>query len=272
MPDNLNRIDDKLRKFVLDINQGKLWGSYEIAYKTVDLLKDVITHGNWKTAQELVDLVSTEGKKLTKSLPLQASVANMVRRMLKIIREEYVAMRQDKQEEVDPQESLHKIVTAEGDVDDYSKPLPDLKESILEHVGEFEMELETSADNIAEQALQHIHSNEIIMTIGKSASVEAFLKKAATKRKFEVIVAEGAPFCLGHELAVSLGKSKIQTTLIADSAIFAIMSRVNKVIIGTHTVMANGGLRAVSGSHIMAMAANHYSVPVRNNGTHCIFY
>lgn len=40
------------------------------------------------------------------------------------------------------------------------------------------------------------------------------------------------------------------------------MSRVNKVIIGTHTVMANGGLRSISGSHIVALAAKHYSVPV----------
>ena len=67
----------------------------------------------------------------------------MVRRILKIIREEYVSMHRNKQEEVDPQESLHKIVTSEGDVDDYSKPMPDLQESIMEHIGEFEMELET---------------------------------------------------------------------------------------------------------------------------------
>lgn len=66
----------------------------------------------------------------------------------------------------------------------------------------------------------------------------------------------------GHELAVSLAKSKIQTTLIPDSAIFGIMSRVNKVIIGTHTVMANGGLRAICGAHTLALAAKHYSVPV----------
>jgi translation initiation factor eIF-2B subunit beta len=68
-----------------------------------------------------------------------------------------------------------------------------------------------------------------------------------------------------HERAVNLGKSKIQTTVIADSAIFAIMSQVNKVIIRTHTVMANGGLRAVCGSHIVALAAKHYSVPVRQS-------
>lgn len=51
-----------------------------------------------------------------------------------------------------------------------------------------------SVDNIAQQAKEHIHSNEIIMTIGKSKVVEAFLKKAAQDRKFDVIVAEGAPF------------------------------------------------------------------------------
>ena len=63
-------------------------------------------------------------------------------------------------------------------------------------------------------------------------------------------------------MAVNLAKAKIKTTLISDVAIFAMMSRVNKVIIGTHTVMANGGLKAITGSHTVAQAAKHYSVPV----------
>lgn len=54
---------------------------------------------------------------------------------------------------------------------------------------------EGTTDNIAMQALEHIHSNEVIMTIGYSRTVEAFLKEAARKRKFQVIVAECAPFC-----------------------------------------------------------------------------
>lgn len=54
---------------------------------------------------------------------------------------------------------------------------------------------EGTTDNIAMQALEHIHSNEVIMTIGRSRTVEAFLKDAARKRKFHVIVAECAPFC-----------------------------------------------------------------------------
>lgn len=39
-------------------------------------------------------LITAEGRKLTRSLPMQASVGNMVRRVLKIIREEYVATQQ----------------------------------------------------------------------------------------------------------------------------------------------------------------------------------
>lgn len=45
----------------------------------------------------------------------------------------------------------------------------------------------------------------------------------------------------GHDLATRLSAVGINTTLIPDSAIFAMMSRVNKVVIGTHSVMANGG-------------------------------
>lgn len=33
-----------------------------------------------------------------------------------------------------------------------------------------------SGDNIATQSLEHIHSNEVIMTAGKSKTVESFLK------------------------------------------------------------------------------------------------
>lgn len=44
---------------------------------------------------------------------------------------------------MDIQESLHKIVTSEEEVDDYSKTVVELKESILDHINEFHMELET---------------------------------------------------------------------------------------------------------------------------------
>lgn len=63
-------------------------------------------------------------------------------------------------------------------------------------------------------------------------------------------------------MAVELASAGIETTLVTDSAVFAIMSRVNKVILGGHAVTADGGLVAKCGSHVVACAAKHHSTPV----------
>ena len=54
-------------------------------------------------------------------------------------------------------------------------------------------ELSSVSAAIAEQAIEHIHSNEVILTHGRDPAVEAFLKAAHKKRTFEVIVCETSP-------------------------------------------------------------------------------
>ncbi|KAL4235693.1 Translation initiation factor eIF-2B subunit beta [Mactra antiquata] len=266
MPPDVEKRDQDLNErivsFIDDLKQGTIRGSFNVAFKTVNLMVRIISQTKWNSAKELMEIVKKEGQKLMSAQPSESSIGNMVRRVLKIIREEYASGLKGKSEEGDPQESLHKLLTAEGQIDDYTRYVCDLKATVIEAVTEMKTELETSIDNIATQSLEHIHSNEVIMTAGKSKTVELFLKDAARKRKFQVIVVECAPFYHGQELAVSLAKSGVETTVINDSAVFAIMSRVNKVLIGTHTVMANGGLKAINGSHAIALAAKHYSVPL----------
>jgi len=54
-----------------------------------------------------------------------------------------------------------------------------------------------------------------------------------------VIVCEGAPHFGGHGMAKELASSNIDTTVINDSATFAIMSRVNKVLLPAHAVLVS---------------------------------
>ncbi len=110
--------------------------------------------------------------------------------------------------------------------------------------------------------LTSILLSEIILTIGHSKTVEAFLKSAGHYRNYTVIVAETAPSYQGHEMARSLSAAGISTFLVPDSSIFAIMSRVNKVILGAHAILANGGLFAISGALLAATAARAHSTPV----------
>lgn len=91
-----------------------------------------------------MDIVAQNGKYLIKTLPLEACIGNMVRRVLQIIREEYSSELKNKTDETDPQESLHKILTAENDQQiDFNASTPFLKAALIEHINEFEAELET---------------------------------------------------------------------------------------------------------------------------------
>lgn len=104
--------------------------------------------------------------------------------------------------------------------------------------------------------------SEIILTLGHSRTVETFLKQAHRDRKFTVIVAESAPTYLGHAMASSLSSAGIPTLLVPDSSIHALMPRVTKLVLGAHTVLANGGLFALSGTLAGCLAAKAYSKPV----------
>eukprot|EP00466_Bigelowiella_natans_P002750 jgi/Bigna1/86521/estExt_fgenesh1_pg.C_110095 len=118
-------------------------------------------------------------------------------------------------------------------------------------------------DNCIAYSVEHIHAKDVILTVGMSTTVMHFLSEAAKlEREFEVIVAESAPAYDGHQMAKELAKKNIETTLVTDSAVFAMMGIVNKVIIGSHLVLANGGLISRSGCHMVAAAAHHHSVPV----------
>ncbi|KAE8666558.1 Translation initiation factor eIF-2B subunit beta [Hibiscus syriacus] len=105
-------------------------------------------------------------------------------------------------------------------------------------------------------------NSEVILTLGSSRTVLEFLCAAKEKkRSFRVFVSEGAPRYQGHLLAKESVMRGLQTTLITDSAVFAIFSRVNMVIVGAHAVMANGGVIAPVGLNMVALAAQKHAVP-----------
>uniref|UniRef100_A0A3B5L888 Translation initiation factor eIF2B subunit beta n=1 Tax=Xiphophorus couchianus TaxID=32473 RepID=A0A3B5L888_9TELE len=263
-PDKETDLTERVEAFLSDLKRGgsgagPLRGSAETARETTALLRKITAQARWSSAGDLMEIIRKEGRRMTAAQPSETTVGNMIRRVLKIIREES----RGSSEEADQQESLHKLLTSGGlSEENFRQHFAPLKANVIEAINELLTELEGTTDNISMQALEHIHSNEVIMTIGRSRTVEAFLRDAARKRKFHVIVAECAPFCQGHEMATNLSKAGIETTVIADAAIFAVMSRVNKVIIGTQTVLANGGLRAVNGTHTLALAAKHHSTPL----------
>ncbi|KAM1087234.1 hypothetical protein ACFX2B_012635 [Malus domestica] len=144
-----------------------------------------------------------------------------------------------------------------------------LKHNVIEAVNDLIEDIITCHEQIADLAVELIHQNEVVLTLGQSRTVKKFLCAAKKKRSFQVFVAEGAPKYLGHVLAKALAAKGLQTTMITDSSVFAMISRVNVVIVGVHAVMANGGIIAPVGTNMVALAAKKHAVPfVVVAGTH----
>ncbi|CAD6582323.1 MAG: GCD complex subunit gcd7 [Alectoria sarmentosa] len=158
----------------------------------------------------------------------------------------------------------------------------DLGAEIVVGIQEILEELDQADDQIAGYSLEHIHSNEIILTHTSSITVQKFLLKAAVKRRFTVFHAEAFPNDHESTHATVIGKANggpddelrlesfqksltaagITVILTPDSAVFALMSRVNKVILDTHIVLPNGGLVAAAGAKVVAKAASMHRIPV----------
>eukprot|EP01112_Ceratiomyxa_fruticulosa_P012160 TRINITY_DN3353_c0_g2_i2.p1 TRINITY_DN3353_c0_g2~~TRINITY_DN3353_c0_g2_i2.p1 ORF type:complete len:348 (+),score=73.18 TRINITY_DN3353_c0_g2_i2:196-1239(+) len=258
----LELIEKPLQTFITELKRKRLHGSYNVAVKTAEFMRLLVSISKWVNAKQLIEEIQQVGKKLVRAAPLEFAIGNIVRRVLFIVREEYtvlITVGKDK----DQVPTLSSMLPGSDDmVIDFSETIKDLKSSIIEAINELLDDIKELYRNIANQAIEHIHADEVIMTFGSSRTVTEFLKAAARKRKFQVIVAESAPTLDGHQVAVNLSQSGIDTTVISDAAVFAMMARVNKVIIGTHAVMANGGLIAPAGTNMLAIAAKHHSVPV----------
>ncbi|RQM10923.1 hypothetical protein B5M09_002477 [Aphanomyces astaci] len=271
------KISAQLSNLLVGLKRRQITGSYETSRKTTELLRSILGTVRWTHARQLMDNIRLLGRVLVKAIPQELAIGNVIRRVLFIIREEYLNAMKTLSSQTQSQLSLGTILTP-GTEADYTTPIKELKQSVMEGVSELMDEIENLHVSIAEQAMEYIHAkyvtswslppfiscscSEVILTYGMSTSVEEFLKAAAKKRQFKVIVVESAPLLHGQASAHRLAESGIDTTLIPDSAVFALMARVNKVVIPAVAVVANGGLIAESGIQNIALAAKKFCVPV----------
>ncbi|KAH3743975.1 translation initiation factor eIF-2B beta subunit [Pelomyxa schiedti] len=258
-----DRIEARIQNFTLLLSRRQIVGSFHVARHTAELITFIVANTKYDSAQQLIDILKKVARRLVDVQPLEFVVGNIFRRALSIIREETKKLMTADDSASGPlAPSLSNFLTTSDH--EYVKrhiTSRQLGPQLISSLNDLNDEIASLYVDISGQAKQHIHSNEILMVYGKSTTVKDFLVAAAKKRKIEVVVAEAAPKCSGQEMAAELAQAGISVTLISDSAVFAMMARMNKVIVGTHAVMANGGLVAEAGLHAVAVAAHAHNVP-----------
>lgn len=124
----------------------------------------------------------------------------------------------------------------------------------------------TNDDPLFKSAMDMINPHEVILApCPASKTVFDFLIRAASKkRSISVIITESYPNGVKEaQLAVQrLNAAGVSATLIPDSAVYAVMAKVSKIIISARAVLANGGCIASSGVSMACHAAKQFRKPV----------
>jgi translation initiation factor eIF-2B subunit delta len=104
----------------------------------------------------------------------------------------------------------------------------------------------------------------VILTFGCSSLIKRALIESweCGEKKFSVIVVDSRPDFEGQEMLESLAKAGICCTYVFINAISFIMPKVTKVLLGAHSLLANGYVMSRVGTAQIAMTANFYNVPV----------
>ena len=139
----------------------------------------------------------------------------------------------------------------------------DLKSEVLDGIAEMLEELEVVDEQIAGFSLEHIHANELILTYAPDTTVRKFLVAAARKRKFTVYHAlDMMDTADDAEYVDALTKAGVKVNLIPYSNFFAVMPRMQKVILSTSAMYVQGGLLAPVGTRGVAQVAKRLSTHV----------
>eukprot|EP01041_Mallomonas_annulata_P008457 gene8456-17434_t len=286
-------IQAQMEMIVSGLRRRQITGALPCAKATLEMLRTILGQCKFSNTDHMMRVVRAVGRELTNANVVELTIGNIVRRVLYMIREEYsnklramdtdnnttggkVRSDSDIEKKIKRKTStqvsvttststntvLERVVLGLGGDDkrdsrpDYTAPVTDMRQVIMAAISELNDELDNINQPICEVAQEYIHADECILTYGYSLTVELFLKTAAKKRKFQVIVAESGPSLEGHKLAHALSKNtNITIALIPDSAVYALMSRVNKVIFSPSAIMADGGAICTSGHLMVAVAA-----------------
>ncbi|KAG8677387.1 GCD complex subunit gcd7 [Fusarium poae] len=135
-----------------------------------------------------------------------------------------------------------------------------LRSEVINGIEEIKDEISQVDDQIASLAEVQIHPGDYVLVHQPSPTVERFILRAALKRRFTVLIATEPPKKQTTEVPHAnfrkkLASAGITVINVMNGGLMAYMSRVDKVIFGARSIVANGGVVADAGAAAIARAA-----------------
>ena len=137
------------------------------------------------------------------------------------------------------------------------------RDSVVANGREFVTNSEQAVHKIAKIGAKRIKDGDVLMThCNSSVAIGVILEAVKQGKDIKVYATESRPWRQGILTVNDLSKGGADTTLIIDSAVRSVMSRVDRVFVGADTITSSGSLINKIGTSQVAMAANEARVEV----------
>ncbi len=218
-----NEVHDTARK----IQSMEIRGAGKIARSAAEALKSFASTYPHKDPQRFLNEIKQAGETLISARPTAVSLPNSVR---------YI---------------LYRVENAS------TEQLQELKDITIKAADEFIKNSLEAVEKIGILGSRRIDDGDVIMTHCNSSAALGVIKQAWKEGKnIEVIASEARPRYQGHITVKELASEGIPTTLIVDSAVRAVIKKVDKVVVGADCIAANGAVINKIGTSQIALCAN----------------
>lgn len=291
-------INELINKFLQSLktnSQPTSRSSYTISLETLNVLKKFIGFMKFHTTEEFMNNLKKldllmEGNIKPKGiigsavLKKEFCCGNMIRRVIFMLREEINNYNSTIKQNHDSEDNLASKPV--GSMFDLLARLPkeqassnsnnkgkkfDIRATAINIIRELTDEVKNIDEQIFQIGVDLIHDNEILLIpTPDSKTILNFLinvkkNKNWKKRNFTCIITESYPNNIdkAQKFALKLSDLGIDTIIIPDSMIFAVMSKIGKVIIGCKQIFSNGSaIVSSTGVQTVVQCAKEFRVPI----------
>ncbi|KAJ1608004.1 translation initiation factor if-2B beta [Cryptosporidium canis] len=249
---------EDLYNLIEQLRRRQLVGSQAQGRKILEVLRQIVDKYAWKNVYELINKIKEIGSDVAAIDPLAFSVNSTYRRLLNVIRKEYIKL-------CIKQPMHYDCLTHSESLGNYLQSDVNmclLRSAIFEGINELLHEYGQSWD--FDQCLDIFTTNETILIYGYSDLVERMLKSISKKKtNLTVFILDGDPEKHSQEFVQKIVlEFGINAILMSDSSLFNLIPKVSKVILGAKAIFPDGSAVTLSGGYLISQCAKIFSVPI----------
>lgn len=224
--------------------------SEAVILEIVELIRHFIKESKVQTSAEAINWLRRIGGTIRQECPNAFPILNILNRAITVLRESNVKESQSPPQ--NDQKLFRMMSNIHNPKQDQNEPFTYVFSALTEELESFN----TINEEVALTACDHLETGETLLVHCQSDLMWEFIEKAIADKQVTLYIV------VGEERPEIVRKSMHAITYIGEASVGPVISKVSKVFMDCHAIMADGNVINTAGTFTTAVLAQRFSIPV----------